>query len=196
MTTMGRFFPTVIFCLYVPVPLIMLWMHGAAALWPRLKRRAYLLHVPVYCGLVVAAAWSHRYIAAGAWAWPDAARAGGLVLVAAAFGLLAATYRRIDSWTAMAGPQITASSRRTLITGGVYGVIRHPRYAVLVIGAAGNFLATGYPLLLAAAAVTTMLTLILVRVEDHELERAFGDTYRQYRSQVPALVPRRPGPST
>jgi protein-S-isoprenylcysteine O-methyltransferase Ste14 len=31
---------------------------------------------------------------------------------------------------------------------------------------------------------------VMIRIEDEELEKRFGDLYRMYRREVPALLPR------
>ena len=179
----------VLVCLYLPVPFIMLWIHEFHRRQGNVHARSFVLHGIVYVGLVAGVAALYRVWPMVAWPWHLALRAGGGVLIVAALVLLALTYRVIDSWTAMAGPQLTGGHGRRLHTSGVYGVVRHPRYTVLIIGSVGNFLLTGFPLLLAASAVTTALVMLVVRIEERELIDFFGDAYRRYRSAVPALFP-------
>ena len=112
--------------------------------------------------------------------------AGGC-LVTVALVIVGISYRHIDMWTLMAVPQVSGSSR-TLISGGLYGRIRHPRYLALILASAGNFMLTGSYWLLGAFVLTTALTLLLIRVEERELCAYFGDAYRAYSSEVPALV--------
>jgi len=168
----------------------MLWMHLAAPLWRRLGRSSYLIHAPVYLAMVGATALSYPIIGSGPPPMPGLLYWPGAALVASGLALLASTYRHIDSWTAMAGPQLTNAESRRLITGGIYGVIRHPRYLVLLLGAWGNLLMLGGSALLLAAIATTVLTPVLVRVEERELAAYFGDAWFDYATRVPALVPR------
>jgi len=179
----------VLACLYLPVPFVMLWLHGFHRVRGIVGRRWYALHAVVYAALVAATASLGPLWPALAWPFPVVVRACGAVLIAAALALLAGTYFTIDSWTAMAGPQTTGARDRRLVTGGVYGRIRHPRYTVLFVGSLGNFLLTGAPLLLAAAAVTIGLSLLVVHFEERELTDYFGDAYRRYRRTVPAFFP-------
>lgn len=181
---------TVLLCLYLPVAPIMLWIHLPERHWRRLGRRSYLVHTPVYLGMVALTATLYGRIGAGAPAVPSALRIPGAALVVLGFALLALTYRHIDSWTAMAGPQLTGAVARPLITGGIYGVIRHPRYLVLLLGAWGNLLMLGGTVLAVAAVVTTALVPLLVHVEERELSRHFGPAWERYAARVPALVPR------
>lgn len=181
---------TVLLCLYLPVAPIMLWIHLPERYWRRLGRRSYLVHAPVYLGMVALTATLYPWVGDGVPAIAGALRIPGAVLVVLGFVLLALTYRHIDSWTAMAGPQLTGAPARALITGGVYGVIRHPRYLVLLLGAWGNLFMFGGFVLALAAVVTTILVPLLVRVEERELSRHFGAAWDDYAARVPALVPR------
>ncbi len=180
---------TILACLYLPVPFIMTWFHALDGVWKRMGAASYVLHVPMYVGMVVAV-WLVRGVwPAVAWPWHPAISTLGAVLVAAAFALLFATHGRIGFATLIVVPQVTQARERSLITTGIYARIRHPRYTMLIIGSLGNFLLTGYALLLAAFAVTTALTLIMSRLEERELLKHFGDEYRRYRERVPAFIP-------
>jgi protein-S-isoprenylcysteine O-methyltransferase Ste14 len=176
-------------CLYLPVPFIMSWFHLFDGVWKRMGAWSYLFHVPVYLALVALTASLHDVFRDSAWPWATAVSVVGGVVVAAAFALLFATHRSVGLATAMAIPQVTRSPDRTLITGGVYAHIRHPRYTVLMVGSLGNFLLTGYELLLAAFCVTTAATLVMARLEERELVAHFGPAYQRYRERVPAFFP-------
>lgn len=181
---------TILACLYLPVPLIMMWFHAFDRTWKRLGVISYAAHVPLYLGLVAAVAAMHPLWSSVAWPWPAMASALGAALVAAAIVLLFVTHGAIDLATLIAVPQVTRRRDRRLVTTGVYGRIRHPRYTMLMVGALGNFLLTGYAALLAALVVTTILTVAMARLEERELVAHFGDEYRRYRERVPAFFPR------
>lgn len=178
-------------CLYLPVPFIMMWFHALDGVWKRMGAWSYVLHVPVYLSLLGLTAAMHPLWRESAWPWPAWTTALGGLMVAAAFVLLFATHGAVDLRTLMAIPQVTRAKHRRLITTGVYARIRHPRYTVLMLGSLGNFLLTGYELLLAAFCVTTAATLVMARLEERELVATFGDAYRRYRERVPAFFPRR-----
>lgn len=77
-----------------------------------------------------------------------------------------------------------------LVTGGPYGVVRHPIYAALF----GMLLATGLSMsqwegLAAAAALYLAGTYFRIGGEDELLEETFGERYRDYASRVPAFFP-------
>jgi protein-S-isoprenylcysteine O-methyltransferase Ste14 len=76
-----------------------------------------------------------------------------------------------------------------LVTGGLYGVIRHPSYLGLLLGALGWVLAF-------RSAVGVLLTLLLIpvlvariRAEEALLESHFGEEYAVYRARTWRLIP-------
>jgi protein-S-isoprenylcysteine O-methyltransferase Ste14 len=77
-----------------------------------------------------------------------------------------------------------------LLQEGVFGRIRHPRYVSVIIGTAGFAMFVNY-----VGAYLTVLgsipALFLVIVfEERELAARFGAAYEEYRSRVPAMVPK------
>ena len=77
-----------------------------------------------------------------------------------------------------------------LITDGLHGRIRHPRYVQVVLAMLGyaliaNFLA---PYLVVAAWVVAILA--IVPLEERELRARFGPAYDDYRRRVPRFIPR------
>ncbi len=181
---------TFLVCLYFPVPFIMLWLHLLQPVWRPLGKHSYWIHTPVYLAMVATCALLHRRWSTGVLIDAGAADVVGFGLIGISVAILIISYRFIDPWTLMAGPQLTRS-RRKLITDGIYAYIRHPRYLILITGALGNFLLTGTVSLLIAFIVTTTLTIMLTHVEEAELRRQFGSAYEDYAHRVPAFIPRR-----
>jgi protein-S-isoprenylcysteine O-methyltransferase Ste14 len=77
----------------------------------------------------------------------------------------------------------------TLVTTGIYGVIRNPSYLGLLISAAGWALAfrSGVGLLLAALNIPPLVA--RMRSEEALLRSQFGSEYEDYRSRTWRLVP-------
>ena len=77
-----------------------------------------------------------------------------------------------------------------LFTKGPYAACRHPVYGAWVV-----FLAPGLGLLmhswpiLGVVAAMYVTLIVLVRKEEAELLRLFGDVYREYRRRTPAVFP-------
>jgi len=77
----------------------------------------------------------------------------------------------------------------TLVTTGVYGVIRHPSYLGLLVGALGWALAfrSGVGVLLAAFNLVPLIGRI--NAEERLLRNEFGDEYAAYRRRTWRLIP-------
>jgi len=94
-------------------------------------------------------------------------------------------------WCYLRGEQCPAPA---FVTPGLYRFVRHPIYVGFIIA----FWAT--PTMTAAhlffALLTTAYILIAIRFEERDLVTAHGARYREYRNQVPMLVPRLGGRPT
>jgi protein-S-isoprenylcysteine O-methyltransferase Ste14 len=77
----------------------------------------------------------------------------------------------------------------TLVTGGVYGVIRNPSYLGLLVNALGWALAfrSGVGVLLTALLIPPLVARI--RAEERLLRSQFGDEYEAYCARTSRLVP-------
>jgi len=84
---------------------------------------------------------------------------------------------------------IAIQSGHTLVTNGIYGVIRHPSYHGLLINSLGWSLAfrSGVGVLLTVLLVPPLLARI--DAEENLLHSEFGDNYNAYRSRTWRLIP-------
>lgn len=77
----------------------------------------------------------------------------------------------------------------TLVTGGIYGVIRHPSYLGLLVGSLG----WGLTFRSAVGVLLTVLTippiLARIRAEEALLRAHFGGAYETYRARTARLIP-------
>ena len=118
----------------------------------------------------------------------------GLAVVLAVTGFVIQRKRRehLTSTILTGIPELSRSGDPgKLLTEGIYGMIRHPRYVelmlfVLAYACFANYLATY------VATLLTVPTLYLVVVlEERELLERFGEDYREYCEAVPRFFPRR-----
>ena len=73
---------------------------------------------------------------------------------------------------------------------GIYGMIRHPRYAASFLAIAGACILAGATLAWIAACAWLVLMTIVLTLEEREMHVRFGEAYEVYCSQVPRFIPR------
>ncbi|WBL42683.1 isoprenylcysteine carboxylmethyltransferase family protein [Algoriphagus halophytocola] len=80
--------------------------------------------------------------------------------------------------------------KEQLVTSGLYGKVRHPLYAGLILVFAGYFLFSGS--ITAAIHLACLLIYLPVGIyfEEQNLVEQFGESYKKYQSEVPAIIPR------
>src|SRR5256886_17050677 len=77
----------------------------------------------------------------------------------------------------------------TLVTGGVYGVIRHPSYLGLLVGSLGWALPFRSALGVLLTALLIPPLVARIGAEERLLRTQFGDEYDAYRSRTSRLIP-------
>lgn len=78
-----------------------------------------------------------------------------------------------------------------LITEGIYGRIRHPRYVAVWLGTMAFALFTNYLAVYVLALALLPALYLVVVLEERELSERFGEKYLRYSKQVPRFIPRR-----
>lgn len=79
----------------------------------------------------------------------------------------------------------------TLLTEGIYGRVRHPRYVGAVFGALGTALLANYLATYVIAVLLVPVLYVVVVLEERELRARFGDAYVRYAERVPRFIPKR-----
>jgi len=77
-----------------------------------------------------------------------------------------------------------------LLQEGIYARIRHPRYLEFILGLTGWSLFANYAGLYVFSAVSIVLLLIIVVLEERELRQRYGSVYDDYAARVPRFIPR------
>jgi protein-S-isoprenylcysteine O-methyltransferase Ste14 len=81
-------------------------------------------------------------------------------------------------------------SQQRLVTTGVRAHVRHPVYLAHLCEMLAWSLGTGLAVCWALTAFAIVTGTVMIRMEDQELEKRFGEEYRRYHSSVPAVVPK------
>ena len=77
-----------------------------------------------------------------------------------------------------------------LVTTGMHGRVRHPLYLAHFFMLTALTAGSGLAALYAMWGFAILTGALMVRFEEVELERRFGDAYREYKRRVPAIFPR------
>lgn len=110
----------------------------------------------------------------------------GVVLVALGLGFAAwARIHLAGNWSGT----VTLKHDHSLTRTGPYRLVRHPIYTGLLAAILGSAIAEGEWRGLVAFALITLSFLRKLTIEEGFLTAQFGDAYRRYRAEVPALVP-------
>jgi protein-S-isoprenylcysteine O-methyltransferase Ste14 len=84
----------------------------------------------------------------------------------------------------------TAHSDQPLIITGIRARVRHPIYLAHFCEMLAWSIGTGLAVCFVLTTLTVVTGAIMIRAEDAELERRFGEPYRSYRKSVPAIFPK------
>ena len=82
------------------------------------------------------------------------------------------------------------AQRGSLITEGIYGRVRHPRYVSISIGMFAIALFTNYFITYVVTVVSWVALYLIVVLEERELRERFGEDYQRYSERVPRFVPK------
>jgi protein-S-isoprenylcysteine O-methyltransferase Ste14 len=106
----------------------------------------------------------------------------GWVVVAAGLGLAVHTLSRLKSEHTSSDP---GGVPATLITNGLYSFSRNPIYLGYVITASGAAIIFGsIPSFIAPVMCFLVLHVAIIPVEERNLQKKFGETYKHYQSSV------------
>ena len=88
-------------------------------------------------------------------------------------------------------PEVLPGHRQQrLVTTGIRARVRHPVYLAHLCEMLAWSLGTGLTVCWVLTAFAIVTGAVMIRLEDNELENRFGEEYRQYRMEVPALLPK------
>src|SRR5260370_25681054 len=85
---------------------------------------------------------------------------------------------------------VAIQSGHTLVTNGVYGIIRHPSYLGLLVNSLGWALAFRSAVGVLLTALTIVPLVARISAEEKLLRAQFGDAYDAYRRRTWRLIPR------
>ena len=189
---------------YSTIPLFWLVIHPFADFWRNRFRAPLKVVTPIWIVLWIVG-WTASYpwgdILIVAFPYREAIGWGGSALNW--FWLLAIPFWSLTlliyfggtrhlSFNQVIGRSELESDRheQRLVTTGLHSRMRHPLYFGHLCTMLGWLALAQTRAVLALLAWAVATGALMIRSEDAELERRFGDAFREYRKRVPAVIPR------
>lgn len=175
--------------LYGSIPLFWFAIHPFADSWRNMRRSPYLFLLPIWTVIIFALGWitlpwrSLRFYSSP-WMWIPAA-------LLFWFGLR--TYADIRSGFGSHKLSGEAELRprehaQELVTTGLHARMRHPIYVAHLLNLAGWAIGSGLIVSFVLLAFSALFTFpLMVWMEEQELEKRFGQSFREYKARVPLL---------
>lgn len=176
---------------YSTIPAFWFMIHPFAERWRARRRSPYRLLVPgwifmwVLVGLIT---WPWRQVVLYRthWLWIAA-----VPLFASGFYLYSQSGRNFSAKQLGGIPEVHGHSPdQRLVTDGIRSRVRHPVYLAHFCEMVAWSVGTGLAVCWSLTAFAMITGAIMIRMEDAELEKRFGQPYLAYRNAVPAVLPR------
>lgn len=176
---------------YSTIPSFWLMVHPRAHRWRESERSPFRVLVPAWIVMWVGigaltAPWRGIALYSTPWNWIPAA----LLFVV---GIYIYSHAGAHFSLAQLGglPEIRPGHHDAhLATTGIRARVRHPVYLAHLCEMLAWSIGTGVLVCWLMTAFAIATGAVMIRMEDAELEMRFGEEYRQYRSTVPAVLPR------
>ncbi len=177
--------------IYSTIPAYWLLIHPRAEFWRSRRTSPYKILLPIWIAMWAAAAaitapWRSILLYENPRTLIPAA-----LLFCAGLILYRLSHHHFTLTQLRGSPEILPDhSDQRLITTGIRARIRHPVYLAHLCEMLAWTVGSGLAVCWALTAFAIVTGAIMIKTEDEELENRFGDAYRNYRSAVPALVPK------
>jgi protein-S-isoprenylcysteine O-methyltransferase Ste14 len=181
--------PWIVAVVYSSIPPFWFVIHPFAARWRRMKRSPYRALLPLWAAMILAIAWI-------TWPWHELQMydvpwmwiPGALLLLC---GL--ATYRKVFS--EFGGHKLSGEAElrpeehaQNLVASGLHGRMRHPIYFAHLCNLAGWTVGSGLVVCFILLGINLLVTFpLMIWMEERELDRRFGQSYRDYKTRVGLL---------
>ncbi len=183
----------------LPIPVFWIFVHPFTAFWRGRSRFAYaLVALPVWC-LCAAAVLGFRDVLFVSQPVALLRILLGFLLGGIDLWLMSQVksdlgWRRLVGLGELSPASSDASAsggeRLALSQKGIYGSLRHPRYAGMILSVTGAWLFVGTGTLAVVLATWLIMVLVIVQLEERELRQRFGSAYEEYARRVPRFLPR------
>jgi protein-S-isoprenylcysteine O-methyltransferase Ste14 len=176
---------------YSTIPSFWLMVHPRAHRWRDRERSPFRFLVPAWITMwigmgALTGPWRHVRLYAATMTWVAA-------LPLFAIGILLYVKAGAHfSWAQLGGlPEVRAGQRENrLVITGIRSRLRHPVYLGHICEMLAWSIGTGLLVCWLLTLFAVLTGAVMIRMEDAELEKRFGEQFRRYRNAVPPLLPR------
>jgi protein-S-isoprenylcysteine O-methyltransferase Ste14 len=172
------------------VPSFWLLVHPRAEYWRRRRGARFRILGPLWIATWLAVGaltrpWRHVLLYDNPLSWLAAAP-----FFAAGFYLYHRGWAKFTLAQLTGRPEVEGDAfEQRLVTTGIRARVRHPVYLGHLCELIGWSLGTGLAIIYGLTVFAIITGAVMIRMEDAELERRFGEPYRQYRKTTPAVIP-------
>ncbi|MFI5090330.1 MAG: methyltransferase family protein [Terriglobales bacterium] len=172
------------------VPSFWLLVHPRAEYWRCRRGARFRILGPLWIAMWAAVGaitwpWRHVLLYDNALSWLAAAP-----FFAAGFYLYYRGRAKFSFVQLIGRPEVQGGGfEQRLVTTGIRARVRHPVYLGHLFELIGWSLGTGSVVIYVLTGFAILTGAVMMHMEDDELERRFGDPYRQYRKATPAVIP-------
>ena len=176
--------------IYSTIPGFWLVIHPYTAYWRSRSRSPYRVLLPLWIAMwivmgALTAPFRHAVLYSFPWTWVPAA-----LLFSAGFWLYKQSGKQFTARQLGGLPELLPRHpEQRLVTSGIRARVRHPVYLAHLCEMLAWSVGTGSAACYGLTAFAMLTGAIMVKMEDAELDRRFGDQYRDYRQQVPGIFP-------
>jgi protein-S-isoprenylcysteine O-methyltransferase Ste14 len=181
--------------LYSTIPAFWLMIHPFAERWRArhrsYRRSPYTVLLPAWMAMWVVVApvtrpWRDLLLYRADWLWGVSA-----LLFVCGLYVYSQSGKNFSAKQLGGLPEVHGGNRdQQLVTDGIRAHVRHPVYLAHLCEMLAWSVGTGLAVCWGLTAFAVVTGAVMIRMEDAELEKRFGDSYRAYRNGVPAVVPR------
>jgi protein-S-isoprenylcysteine O-methyltransferase Ste14 len=180
---------------YSTIPAFWLMIHPFAERWRTrhlsYRRSPYLMLLPAWVAMwvlvaLVTRSWLGILLYREDWAWGVAA-----LLFACGLYVYSQSGNNFSAKQLGGLPEVHGGNReQRLVMDRIRARVRHPVYLAHLCEMLAWSVGTGLAVCWGLTAFAVVTGAVMIRLEDAELEKRFGDSYRAYRRSVPAVLPR------
>jgi protein-S-isoprenylcysteine O-methyltransferase Ste14 len=176
--------------IYSTIPSFWLLIHPRVEYWRSRPRSPYRILLPAWIAMwlllaAVTAPWRNETVYHRWWCWIPAS-----VFFGAGLALYRLSSKGFSQAQLSGLPEVLPGNREQhLVTTGIRAHVRHPVYLAHLCEMLAWSVGTGLAVCWTLAAFAILTAIVMITMEDNELENRFGEEYRRYRCEVPAILP-------